>query len=71
MTDELFRKFREFSNNIDEVHEENIDDFIDNQFNCANMFNASQRKRWWTVSEEGIFWKVLKNYSLSDYVSKI
>ena len=37
MTDELFRKLREFSNDIDEVHKKNIDDFIDDQFNCMRI----------------------------------
>ena len=35
--DELFRKFRESSNDIDEIHEKNIDDFIDDQFNCVRI----------------------------------
>ena len=29
ITDDLFRRFRNFLNNINETHEENIDDFID------------------------------------------
>ena len=36
-TDELSRKSRELSNNIDEVHEENIDDFINDQLNCMRV----------------------------------
>ena len=36
-TDELLRKFCEFSNEIDKVHEKNIDNFIDNQYNCAQI----------------------------------
>ena len=36
-TDELSRKLRKLSNNIDEVHEKNIDDFIDDQFNCVRI----------------------------------
>ena len=32
---ELFRRSCGFSNDIDEVHEKNIDDFIDGQFNCV------------------------------------
>ena len=36
-TDELSRKSREFSNDIDEIHEENIDDFIDDQLNCVRI----------------------------------
>ena len=35
--DELFRRPREFSNDIDEVHEKNIDDFIDDQFNYVRI----------------------------------
>ena len=36
-TDEFFRRFRNFINNVDEVHEQNIDDFINNQFNCIRV----------------------------------
>ena len=36
-TDELFRRSCEFSNDIDEVHEKNIDDFINDQFNCVRV----------------------------------
>ena len=35
--DELFRRSREFSNDIDEIHEKNINDFIDDQFNCVRV----------------------------------
>ena len=35
--DKLFRRSREFSNNIDKVHEKNIDDFIDDQFNYVRI----------------------------------
>ena len=35
--DELSRKSRELSNDIDEVYEKNIDDFINNQFNCVRV----------------------------------
>ena len=34
-TNKLSRRFRESLNNIDEVHEKNINDFIDDQFNCV------------------------------------
>ena len=37
-TDELFWKSREFSNDIDKVHEKNIDNFIDDQFNCVRIY---------------------------------
>ena len=33
--DELFWKSRESLNNIDEIYEKNIDDFIDDQLNCV------------------------------------
>ena len=33
----LFRKSRDFSNDIDEIHEKNIDDFIDEQLNCVRV----------------------------------
>ena len=36
-TDELSRKLRELSNDIDEIHEKNINDFIDDQFNCVRV----------------------------------
>ena len=36
-TDELSRRSRESLNNIDEVHKKNIDDFIDDQFNCMRI----------------------------------
>ena len=35
--DEFFRRSRELSNDIDEVHEKNIDDFIDDQLNCVRI----------------------------------
>ena len=36
-TDELSRRSRELSNDIDEVHEKNIDDFINDQLNCVRV----------------------------------
>ena len=36
-TDEFSRKFCELLNDIDEVHEKNINDFIDDQFNCMQI----------------------------------
>ena len=36
-TNEFFRKFRESSNDIDEIHEKNIDNFINDQFNCMRI----------------------------------
>ena len=36
-TDEFSRRSRELSNDIDEVHEKNIDDFIDDQFNYMRI----------------------------------
>ena len=44
MTDELFRKFCESSNDIDEIHEENINDFIDDQFNCVRICSMQVNK---------------------------
>ena len=35
--DELSWKSYKFSNDIDKVYEKNIDDFIDNQFNCSRI----------------------------------
>ena len=43
-TDELFRRFRKFSNNIDEVHEENINDFINDQFNYVQVYSMRVNK---------------------------
>ena len=37
LTNQLSRKSREFLNDIDEIHKENIDDFIDDQFNCRRV----------------------------------
>ena len=31
------QQFRNFSNDIDEIYEENIDDFIDEQLNCVRV----------------------------------
>ena len=42
--DEFFRKFCEFSNDIDKVHEENIDDFIDDQLNCVRVYSMRVNK---------------------------
>ena len=36
-TDELSRRFYKFLNDIDEVHEKNINDFINDQFNCMQI----------------------------------
>ena len=35
IADDLSQRFRDFSNDINEIHEENIDDFIDEQLNCV------------------------------------
>ena len=34
---ELSRKLREFSNDIDDIHEKNVDNFINDQFNCVRV----------------------------------
>ena len=36
-TNKLSRKSHEFSNDIDEVYEKNIDNFINDQFNCVRV----------------------------------
>ena len=36
--DKLFQKSREPSNDIDKVHEKNIDNFINDQFNCIRVY---------------------------------
>ena len=33
--DNFSRRFQNFSNDIDEIYEENIDDFINEQLNCV------------------------------------
>ena len=38
MTGKLSRKFYEFSNNIDEVYKKNINNFINDQFNCVRIY---------------------------------
>ena len=42
--DELFRRSREFSNDIDEVHEKNINDFINDQLNCVRICSMRVNK---------------------------
>ena len=37
--DELFRKSCESPNDINEVHEKNIDDFINDRFNCVRIYS--------------------------------
>ena len=44
VTDELSRKSYKFSNDIDEIHEKNIDDFIDDQFNCMRIYSMRVNK---------------------------
>ena len=39
--DDLSRQFRNFSNDIDEVHKKNIDDFINEQLNCVRVYSMS------------------------------
>ena len=36
-TDEFFWKSYELSNDIDKIHEKNIDDFVNDQFNCVQV----------------------------------
>ena len=38
-TDEFSRKSRESPNDIDKVHEKNIDVFIDDQINCVRVYS--------------------------------
>ena len=42
--DEFFRRSCELSNDINEVHEKNIDDFIDNQLNCVRICSIQVNK---------------------------
>ena len=37
IANDLFRRSRDFSNDIDEIYEKNIDDFIDEQLNCVHV----------------------------------
>ena len=43
--DELSRKSRKFSDEIDEVHEKNINDFIDDQFNYMRVCSMRIREK--------------------------
>ena len=36
--DNFSQRFQNFLNNIDETHEENIDDFINEQLNCVRVY---------------------------------
>ena len=38
IVDDFFRRFRNLSNDIDEIYEKNIDDFIDEQLNCVHVY---------------------------------
>ena len=42
--DEFSQRSCEFSNDIDEVYEKNIDDFIDDQFNCVRICSMRVNK---------------------------
>ena len=37
--DELSRKFCKFSNDINKIHEKNLDDFINDQLNCVQIYS--------------------------------
>ena len=37
VANDFFRRFRGFLNDIDEIHEKNIDDFINEQLNCVRV----------------------------------
>ena len=63
--DDLSRQFRKSSNNIDKIHEENIDDFIDEQFNCVRVCFVRIKKKKRTIFKRRIFEKFAKNRSLS------
>ena len=41
IVDDFSRRFRNFLNDIDETHEKNIDDFIDEQLNCVRVCSVS------------------------------
>ena len=41
----LSRRFRKSLNNIDKIHEKNIDDFIDKQFNCVRVYSVRINKK--------------------------
>ena len=43
-TDEFSRRSCKLSNDIDEIHKENIDDFIDDQFNCVRICSMRVNK---------------------------
>ena len=37
IANDFFRRFRNFSNDIDEIYKKNIDDFINEQLNCIRV----------------------------------
>ena len=44
MADELSRRSCELLNDIDKIHEKNINDFIDDQFNCVQICSMRDNK---------------------------
>ena len=41
VVDDFSQRSRDFLNDIDETHEKNIDDFIDEQLNCVRVCSVS------------------------------
>ena len=56
IANDFFRRFQDFLNDIDEIHEENIDDFINEQLNCVRVCSVNVNE-----TEEKLLLK--KNYS--------
>ena len=44
IANDFSQRFRDFSNNINKIHEENIDDFIDEQLNCVRVYLMNVNK---------------------------
>ena len=44
IANDLSRQFQNSLNDIDKIHEKNIDDFIDEQLNCVRVYSVSVSK---------------------------
>ena len=40
IVDDLLRQFQKSLNNINKIHKKDIDDFIDEQFNCVHVYSV-------------------------------
>ena len=69
-TNELSRKPCELSNDIEKVHEKNIDDFINDQFNCVRICSMRVNEHDDEQLLKNEYSEVSKDCSLSDHVNK-